>query len=213
MTPMDHITQAFARNRGTLEKWLAYPRYLQQEYGINPVLAGGCIRDLLLGHEPKDLDLFVSMSNWRQTDSEPLSVADAFEIIAKREGWTNDDESHDASQPKSLISVWKFTDENTPVPFEVCCLSADTSSAALINDFDFGINMVGVNTYGALALSAYFIYDVERHTITIRNERSRERTLERYERISKKYQVPLVTAEGVELEKPFGGLILPTSTS
>ena len=89
---MDTVTKirtAFAANRGTLEKWLAYPRYLQQEYGINPVLAGGCIRDLLLGLEPKDLDMFVSMSKWRRLAAEPEAVHDHFNVIAKREGWAS----------------------------------------------------------------------------------------------------------------------------
>ena len=209
MTPMDAVTQAFARNRGTLEKWLAYPRYLQQEYGINPVLAGGCIRDLLLGQEPKDLDLFVSMSDWRISGGGYALARSTLDVIAKREGWTLDEEAHPYPIPGSLISVWTHTEEAIPYPYQITTLDKDTSAADLVSQFDFGINMVGVNTYGALALSAYFLYDVENHHITIRNERSRERTLARYERISKKYQVPLVTAEGVELEKPFGGLILP----
>jgi hypothetical protein len=208
MNIMQRIQATYAQTRGTLEKWLQYPRYLQQEYGVNPVLAGGCIRDLLLGQEPKDLDLFISMSEWRWArDSD--TIQEIFDVIAHREGWALDGEEHVAPIPASLVSVYHHKERDLEYPYQIAVLREDTPAAELIGQFDFGINMVGVNTYGALALTEYFVYDAEHHTITIRNERSRETTLARYERLSKKYPGPLMTAEGLELEKPLGGLVLP----
>lgn len=202
---------AFSNNYALVNKWLAYPRQLQQTYGVNPVLAGGCIRDILLGKPVNDLDVFISMSNWRRPDS----AADCDSLIhemAKAENWklTHESASDFSREVHARIhSVWNFQSEFIQQPYNIIILADDSPAAKVIGDFDVGLNMVGVNTYGALALSQHFVHDVDHQVMTIRNERQRDSLLARYEKLSKKYPWPLVTKEGLEIEKPHAGLILP----
>ena len=201
------IHHGFISSRATIEKWLAYPRQLQQEYGLNVILAGGAIRDLLMGHEPKDLDIWVTPSAWvaKRIGWSETVVAK----LGEREGWTHDGEVHDNPSHPSLMSVWSFKSQFVEPSYNIVVLGEDTNSNRLIGGFDFGINMVAVNTYTILAMSEFFIEDIAGNKITLRNERDRDTVLRRYEQLSKKYPVPLVTPEGLELAKPTSGLILP----
>lgn len=200
---MKSIYTAFNSNRQLIEQWLHYPRALQQEYGINPVLAGGALRDLLLGKEVGEVDMYLSMSAWRAAATSTSHIS---KVLLEREGWEVDGLSGEVSN--SCI----FEDENAGVTYHIRVLKDDSPVAKVIGEFDFGINMVGINTYGNLAISQHFVNDIDKQQITIRNERSREVLHKRYEKLSKKYQWPLVNSIGMELDRPTAGLILPPGT-
>jgi hypothetical protein len=202
------LSASLAANRSTLERWLAYPRQLQQEYGLNPILAGGAVRDLLMGQEVKDLDIFLSPSGWvgKRLGWSP-EVASK---IAEREGWSLHKRGEEYGQTTPpLLSVWRFKSEFVEQRYDINLLVQDTSSNQLIRQFDFGLNQVAVNTFGILAMSENFVEDVAGNKITIRNDRGRDVILRRYEMLSEKYPVPLVTPEGLEIAKPRQGLLLP----
>jgi len=44
-----------------IERYLLknYPIFMNYEYGSDLYICGGAIRDLMIGHEPKDVDLFL----------------------------------------------------------------------------------------------------------------------------------------------------------
>ena len=205
------IYSNFTKNRATVEKWLTYPRQLQMEYGINPVLAGGCMRDIILGGKVNDLDMFITRSSYQNGLSDfDFLIAN----IAEKEGWElsfHSDYEEDDHLPhhRVLHSVWNFKSEFREEPYNIVILPDDIGTRDIIKEFDFGINMIGINTYSILSVNPHFVEDVEHTKCTIRNERSKEVTQRRYDKLSLKYELPLVSAEGLTLKKPHAGLILP----
>jgi hypothetical protein len=200
----------FTKHRATVEKWLSYPRQLQMEYGINPILAGGCMRDIILGGEVSDLDVFVTRSSYQNGLSDfDFLIAN----MAEKEGWELDHNKGASETRAPLHSVWTFQSEFQDKPYNIIILFDDIGQKDIIKDFNFGINMISINTYSILAAHPHFVEDVEGLKCTLRNERSRERTMYKYEKLCLQYELPLVTVEGLELGKPNAGLILPPGVS
>lgn len=53
------IKELLSKHSPRIEKWAEYLRTVEQEHNVTCVLAGGCLRDVLLGANVKDLDVFV----------------------------------------------------------------------------------------------------------------------------------------------------------
>lgn len=211
MDPEKLIYNQFNANRATIEKWLAYPRQLQMEYGINPLLAGGAMRDTILGGEVKDLDVFISVSKARM---QGVDFDSFVEDLADREGWQlkhcSNYEEMDPPPHTTLHSVWEFHSEFVDKPYNIVILPEDTSSQDTINRFDFGLNMIAVNTYSIITTNKWFLEDVKGQKCTVINERSREVRDRRYASLLQKYPaLVLMSKEGLELDKPHQGLVLP----
>lgn len=201
---LELIYDSFTKHRATVEKWLSYPRQLQMEYGVNPILAGGCMRDIILGGEVKDLDVFITVSKSRLDCLDRLNdLNDLISHIAETEGWELADAKDSSQTHTGLHSVWNFQSEFQDKPYNIIVLYGDIGQQDVIKDFNFGINMISVNCYSVLAAHPHFLEDVDNMKCTIRNERSRERTMYKYDQLCLKYNLlPLVTPEGLEIMKP-----------
>jgi len=206
---MDACYKRYSQYRQDVEKWLAYPRYLQQEYGINPVIAGGAIRDVMLGAEVNDIDLFISASDWRLffnlLEVSDVSSVDRAEIwgdytynVADREGWKYDRAGREGDHTQ-IVGIYNHKDSLVKQEYNIAILPKGISANGVIKDFNFGINHVAMNTYGILSISSNFIHDVEGQVITQRNTQSQATIDDAYGRICKKYPWPLHSQAGIEL--------------
>lgn len=101
---------------------------VQKNIDDRAVIAGGCLRDMLLGVKPKDVDIWV-YNNIPPIDPESLGIeAEGFELV--RSVWT----SRSLSMIMVTTVIWKG------VTFDIIRLR-DPNIAA-VDRFDFGINQV-----------------------------------------------------------------------
>lgn len=143
------------------------------------IIAGGAIRDLFCGRPVKDVDFFCTNHST---------------YIQGKIGMQS---TKDYEGMQYIQGILDFPDEVPPMSliFHDC-----PDPLKLIESFDFGICQIGWTGTELIKTSA-FDWDFKHGVMTLRRGDRYERALERYNRISKKYDWPLAVGEGVVIEK------------
>ncbi len=145
------------------------------------VCAGGAIRDHLHGLEPKDIDIFIE-------DHEGL----AQKLTDHFKGWQGKlvVPTHVAQYMafENVHCVFEFVVPNFP-PVQLIVMTKKIEPQAIIERHDFGICQVAHDGHRFYRTDA-FVNDYTGHTFTLircRDEKDWNRSMKRWERLSKKY--------------------------
>lgn len=233
---LEYISGQVGRILPIVAEWLAYPRELQARYGVVPVIAGGAIRDLILGREVKDIDVFLTRSDilrdaygdrkiWKFIESnegwpQPMLAGSEYvdaDSLVDKTPFDKDNmvlkERTKVKHNRHIQAVYEYNHEMIAIPYNFIYFDHDYTASEVVNDFDMGLCMVGFNVYGTAVISRAFAVDVHTQRMTLYREESKERALTRHARISVKYPWPLVDKEGNTLQMPTPVLIKPNGST
>lgn len=142
------------------------------------VVAGGCIRDYLLGFEPKDIDIFVPVTNRQEFEEFIYSLNDSplwsVELIEGEEYRVHD--------PHSIIGVAEGEALGLPVNIVARCSHIE-GAWELINSFDYGILQWSFqSTDTGIVATTAALMDLANRTATLTHDGTYEQSLDRYAR-------------------------------
>lgn len=169
----------------------------------NPVIAGGCIRDLFLGVPAKDVDVFVPAEYVEDLTSivDQLSPvlahgrmvwtnAEAAETEADLEWAFRDMRACEAQTTYSgdgfapdLIGVWEGEIIGVPVNI-IGRRSLEEGPSFLVKTFDFDILKAYHGTHGHTIQTEEFARDIRDKTATLAHRLSRPQSLQRFARFN-----------------------------
>lgn len=184
-------------HRATFEQWLAYPRQLLLQYGLIPLIAGGAVRDTLFNKEVKDIDVFLTRSQWIADRLDPDFKLAWWHEIAMLEGWTTEHE-HDGSSKdpefqefhnhnRNIVAVYSYQHPEVSIPYNFIVIDSDKDSREVLSDFDIGICQIGINPFGMAIMTKAFRKDMENRTFTATREQASDRQAMRLQRLRDKY--------------------------
>lgn len=150
------------------------------------ILAGGFVRDTLLGLPPKDIDVFMNApvprrEQYLEALVQLLGEPEVENITVQ----PNEDEyGH-------LLMTWDFHRVRFPaqplvnedLPIEI--IMTDTGGLTadkFMEKFDFGICMAGYSPKTGLHMNKKFLLDMFNKTCTLYNERNKDKHIERFDR-------------------------------
>lgn len=145
------------------------------------IIAGGAIRDYILGVEPKDFDVFGSYSTYNQE-------VEGMEHLTQN---TNDEHAEEYNAMREIAIVMKGEIEGVKVDYIGHHLE---DPVQVIEAFDTGINQVfyaspqegGLFPGGMLYKKKAFVEDMTNNTVTVLRGDRIERTKARFERFNAK---------------------------
>ena len=147
--------------------------------GINPIIAGGAVRDYVLKlGEPKDIDVFIG---GEPPDEMQLPEGDWLALIPDREDPNNPVQAEYHGQMGTITALQNWRCEMTPRPVQFIWIG-DNDPVQYVRGFDLGTSKCYYR--GSVVLGKDFLHDWHHQQITIlpvafehpRNvERSRER--------------------------------------
>jgi hypothetical protein len=145
------------------------------------VVAGGCIRDYLLGLSPKDIDIFVPLGSRQEFEELIAKLNDShiwsLELMDATEYHTQDAES--------IIGVAEGEALGLPVNIISRVSHLDACPWDLITSFDFGILQWSFqSTDRAVVGTTQAIMDLAGRTATLLHARDYEQSLERFTRFN-----------------------------
>lgn len=198
---IDNVNElAYAINtihRQTFEEWLIYPRELQLEYGIIPLIAGGCIRDTLLNQPVKGIDIFITRSQWLSDTFDEAendnSLSSWWNEIAVREGWIlehkadTEYEFQEKATGRDIVGVYSYKHPEIDVPYNIIVMDGDKPSKEILGEFDFGICQIGINAYGLSTVRKEFVDDLANKTLTATRDQPQEQRQMRLARLQEKF--------------------------
>jgi hypothetical protein len=159
------------------------------------VIAGGCIRDYVLGHEPKDIDLFVPIGN-RQEFEELIATLNDSSVWSLE---VLDGQEYRVHDPHSVIGVAEGEAIGLPVNIIARCSQLPTSTLdvegfeyhgtadnwSLINSFDFGILQWSFSsTSEGIVCTTQALMDLAARTATLTHNSTYDQSIERYKRFN-----------------------------
>lgn len=141
------------------------------------VLAGGYLRDTMLGRPPKDIDVMVKAVDFDKYTPEQLS---ALGVVS----------SMDLSYTQSEVrEIAEFDNEHGNLPVQIVVLDLDLEPVERALKVDFGLCQI-MHDGWMFAYSDLFVADISARTFTLaRCETSAEfeRSMRRFERLKEKY--------------------------
>lgn len=151
------------------------------------VIAGGAVRDYLLGVEPKDIDVFYA---WPAPSSEPIDW-ESIEIFLEpdaRVGLHRIDNIYERQEEYEAMTNINLVSSGTMYGFKVDAIELTEMDSAeqLVNGFDFAINQCwydGFDLYHTGAADD----DLHRKTVTLLSNDRRERSLKRFDRFNERH--------------------------
>jgi hypothetical protein len=164
-------------NKEVPAKWLEVLSVVQSVFP-QAVLAGGCLRDLALGGEVKDLDVFVPYDPTVYTfpDEDPVVTwgsPDKMDDLAHQSGWRSlppNDEMADHDYGNFAAVVADLKDYLVPglaQPVQVIHLDLpEWSPMAVLERMDFGACQLGIDRTGFHATMVAQV-DIATHRITL----------------------------------------------
>lgn len=173
--------------------------YVQAQKGhANSVLAGGAVRDIILGLPPKDYDIVIPSDNHRQIDDLAQSIVAEFgvtDMVLKTKEYGGDKKKRSKvgrENPQRLTSVWGFTFEGKRIDLighrEV---DDEDFPQIVIDKFDFGINMAYDTGSYLHEEDGRFVEDVGWRKMTLYNLDGMEflpNAIGRYNTLNARYQ-------------------------
>lgn len=140
-------------------------------------VAGGCIRDYLLGVEPKDIDIFVPVGNRQEFEELISSLNDSsvWSLTLIEEG-----ENYSVHDPDGIIGVAEGEALGLPVNL-VARVSQLEGNWRLIQGFDYGILQWSfTSTHEGIVCTTQALMDLAGRTATLTHNRTYEQSLERF---------------------------------
>lgn len=150
-----------------------------QEVCPRAIIAGGFLRDLIAGVEPKDIDIFVPFTEYRDNQG-LLNMGAVQDPMSGYVGIGEDQE---------VFSVMNLPAAEVAYPVQIIELRAGLDPVERAKAHDFGTCQVW-HDGGQLHFTGLFTDDLDRRTFTLTDSGSSaeyERSLRRWERISKKF--------------------------
>lgn len=136
-----------------------------QAQGIRAVLAGGAMRDLYCGRQPKDIDIFILGDNGRHINDIMLTLGGSWESKTYNQ----------FSRGYKIDYVIERTDFT---PIQVIGVGVETTED-LIKEFDYGLCQIAYDGTHIVHTAA-FRRDFQDGTLTLTNVHAYDRALERY---------------------------------
>lgn len=149
-----------------------------REQDPKAIIAGGAVRDLILGRKPKDLDIFVSVRAHTLAVMRPSGYSWGFNAY------------HDAlnSSAFRIRNIYQSKWRGIIQPLQSIELEEMADDPlTLIENFDFGICMAAYDGKEIIR-SRHFDHDVEHKVFTLRHCRSLVKSKQRWKRITKRYR-------------------------
>jgi hypothetical protein len=149
------------------------------------IVAGGAVRDYLLGYEPKDIDVFMgSPPITEPSEDEPW---DAFAAYDPRHGLFRIDDTHERFEEYAAVSCILCVSSGTLLGHKVDAVEIEhfQGGEQLIEEFDFGITRCWFD--GEIHDTDEARRDRESRTITLLSDARRERSLARFERLKERW--------------------------
>ena len=144
------------------------------------VIAGGAVRDALLGYPISDVDLWIDVASGVELGLESDSSAAEYEVM---------------DQVGRVVAVLKAEHEWCPYPVHVMLVTmyvpGRVGVTAAVDRFDYGLCKVGYD--GEVVLTSDFLRDLNARRLTLLNEAYTSPA--RYEKLKAKF-------EGWEIDAP-----------
>lgn len=149
--------------------------------GTDAVIAGGAVRDFLLGRPMKDIDVFLR-SRGNVEDERIVKTA-----YPKAELQFNTDPEYSIQMPE-VASVWNYQEGGlfADAPVQLIFLNGpDVTLPGMLERFDFGLCRAGFD--GDIVVTAAFVKDAFGMTMTLLYSPHPAHSQRRYERLIRKY--------------------------
>jgi hypothetical protein len=127
-------------------------------------IGGGALRDLLLGREPKDVDLFLSR-DWLGLHALPDDVLEAWTLRSRGAPPEVDPDSWSASDD-TICELYDFT-HKSGTKYQAIIRLDQLGPAAMIRRFDFGVCQVAWDTVHGWTFTDAFVNDLQNKTFTV----------------------------------------------
>ena len=156
---------------------------LSEVQGVFPgaIIAGGALRDLFLGKEVKDVDIFIPI---KSRDIEDEHISDVYSLFPEAEphpSHTYGVKSSPEDEERDLFAIFKM--ERNGIKYD---LIFGTPQSCDMNNFDINICQIIFNG-SDLIVSPFFIEAVRDRHIRVLNINRTDRNRARLERIASKY--------------------------
>jgi hypothetical protein len=154
------------------------------------VVAGGCLRDFLLGLEPKDIDIFVPLKSeyevlalcWRLNEAGMFDLRMLNPQAARTSGA---EEDYDEAFGKQLWGVLDGEGLGVPVNIIARC-SHEGGIDALVESFDFDVVQFWYSGAGATGAGSAAYAAIFERTATITHDNTLDLSRRRFERFDKR---------------------------
>ena len=165
------------------QQWIDTLRAIQAAGFREAIIAGGCLRDLDNGVQPKDVDIFVQAND----DVYAKARLDVVFGYVGEDLTQHSKEYHDSNPEVIAVYEWTHSTGST-LPFQVIVCSGNRDRFEFISNqmarFDIGLCKLWTSGRGVWRTSDY-LTDRTNRTLTIVNMTSK--SVERAERIGEKY--------------------------
>ena len=168
----------------TVEQIMKYPKSLADKYYLSAFIAGGYLRDTLLGKKVKDIDVFMIPEpslHFDFDDAERIAEDEEMEITS-----LSSELSEDTLNDHICLTTAKVCD-NVENYYNFIFLDKHVSPEAILNTFDFGICQIGITEDMEVITFPEFWKDVLNKTVTLLRYRSEERKEYRVGKMKEKF--------------------------
>jgi hypothetical protein len=151
------------------------------------IVAGGAVRDYLLGKEPKDIDVFMGAPPVSEGPVEPLDALAAWEPYDPRHGLFRIENTHERYEEYAAVSCILCVSSGTLFGHKVDAVEIEhfQGGPELIKEFDFAITRCWFD--GEIRDTPEAKRDRETKTITLLSDARQERSLARFERLNERW--------------------------
>jgi hypothetical protein len=139
------------------------------------IIAGGSVRDFLLGVEPRDTDLFVKAS---PETANAIALLGAQPVTPVNCGPASDQD--DEGYIMRTDATYLYENGGGGPPLNIVVLAEPPEAKALLAEFDFGVCMAGWSAKAGFVIRDEFFTDAAQKTFTWMSSRRRQRSQERY---------------------------------
>lgn len=178
-------------------EWVELLDELNKKEKMHAVIAGGAVRDLYCGRQPKDIDIFVCVDEGSPSlIGAKLSNQNFYSWTMQGEGSPEYDaaatgtrfilNAWEIKRPRGLWPyIWPFGGYKTPLNLIYC--AKWPSVHELLDGFDFGLCQAAYDGKNFITTEA-FMLDYKNQHFTMTHGRNFKKSMQRYERISQRYQ-------------------------
>lgn len=147
------------------------------------VIAGGAVRDYLLGVEPKDIDVFMGDVALNEAPTQDFYFIEAFDA---RVGLMRIDDIYERQEEYAALTDIRCVSTGSLFEHRVDLVDLDNfqGGAALVEGFDFGLTRCWYD--GQLHDTDWARTDRENKTVTLLLNERRERALTRFARFNER---------------------------
>jgi hypothetical protein len=171
---------------GYLENGPDLWRAILERMPVGSIVAGGAVRDYLLGKEPKDIDVFMGVpAVSEEVDFEAL--CDLNILPDPRHGLFRIENTHERFEEYAAVSCILCVSSGELLGRKVDAVEIEhfQGGAELIKEFDFGITRCWFD--GEIHDTPEAKHDRENKVITLLSDARQERSIARFERLNERW--------------------------